>query len=322
MPIHDLGYRAWDSVRESELLRWSVIAQNGFLRAWHNPWLRRLLFLVWLPAVFFGAVFFLYERAIAYPEMQGLLDGFSLFLPPSFQTVLGEALRTSPEEGRHAVWSALLLTFFRYPQATSMVLVVGFVAPPLISRDIRTKAFLLYFARPISRLEYIFGKMATVWAYVMLITTAPAMALYVLAVMVSPSVEVVAYTWDIPLRVLAATAVLLIPTTALALAFSAITRHTVTAGFLWYAVWVMGGMAHLVLYLFDSQQAVLAGKIEFDEYRWDLLSFYHTLGQVQGFVFHPEGGTTMVALAAASLTLITVLSLALLYWRVSAPMRV
>ena len=133
-------------------------------------------------------------------------------------------------------------------------------------------AFSIRFSRPISRLEYILGKSVTVWWYLLLISTAPALALYVLAVLLSPSISVVAYTWDIPFRVLAATAVLLIPTTAMALAFSSLTRHIVTAGFLWYAVWIVGGMAHGILYMVDQIQAIQAGQTTFDWYRWDLIS--------------------------------------------------
>jgi hypothetical protein len=321
MPIHDLGYRAWQGVRSHEALRWYVIAENGFLRAAGNRWLRRLLFLVWIPAVFFGLVFFVYERAIAERELMEILYGVSGVLSPAVQRVLERTKDLKAEDGRHAVWSALLLSFFRYPQATSMVLIVGLVAPPLIARDIRSKAFLLYFSRPISRLEYILGKSVTVWWYLLLISTAPALALYVLAVLLSPSISVVAYTWDIPFRVLAATAVLLIPTTAMALAFSSLTRHIVTAGFLWYAVWIVGGMAHAILYTVDSMRTI--GTTEtFDWYRWDLISLYHILGQVQGYIFDPQSGSTRTACAATILSLITLLSMAIVYWRVSAPMRV
>lgn len=321
MPIHDLGYRAWEGVRESESLRWYVIAENGFLRAWGNPWLRRLLFLVWIPALFFGGLFFVYERAMASKELAQALQGAAFFLP-AFQELL-KSVDVGAAEGRHMVWSALLLSFFRYPQATSMVLVVSLVAPPLIARDVRSKAFLIYFSRPVSRFEYILGKMATVWGYLMLISTAPALALYVLAVSLSPSVEVIVYTWDLPLRVLAATAVLLIPTTAMALAFSSITRHVVTAGFLWYGVWIMGGMAQWILWTIDRVAENQPGKErEIDPHRWDLVSLYHTLGQVQGYVFNPDNGTSITAWAMASLTCVTLLSLGVLYWRVSAPMRV
>ena len=39
----------------------------------------------------------------------------------------------------------MILAFFRYPQAIAMVLVVGLIAPMMISYDFRSKAYLLYF---------------------------------------------------------------------------------------------------------------------------------------------------------------------------------
>lgn len=325
MPIHDLGYRAWQGERRGGALRWLVIAQNGFQRAWKNYWLRRLIFLAWIPAFYFGAIVFFYERALTAVE-EGQVQDLQLLrmavgvAPPSFRPYLTKAMEMEPQESRHFVWSLLLLTFFRYPQGTSLVLVVGLVAPPLIARDVGSKAFLLYFSRPISRLEYILGKMAAVWGYLLLITTAPALALYALAVSLSPSIAVVAFTWDLPLRVLAATVVLLVPTTALALAFSSLTRHVVSAGFLWYAVWVLGFMAEFILTSVDERQRLAGATI--DENRWALVSPYHMLGQVQEYIFEFSEASPIVVWCAATLALITVVSLLLLFWRVSSPMRV
>ena len=129
------------------------------------------------------------------------------------------------DQARHHVWAWLLQTLFRYPQGVLMVLVVGLVAPPLIAQDVRSRAFLLYFSRPLTRGEYILGKAAVVWCYLLLITTLPALTLYVMAVLFSPDLSVVEHTWDLPLRILAASAVLMIPTTAVALFFSSLTYN-------------------------------------------------------------------------------------------------
>jgi hypothetical protein len=347
MPIHDLGYRAWNGARSGQSLRWTVIAQNGFVRAWHNRWLRRLLIFAWIPATYFGAVFFLYERAMLVPENQRAIQVLQRFAPDNLQDDLARVTEGDAAENRHYVWSGLLFTFFRYPQATLMVLVVGLVAPALIARDVASKAFLVYFSRPVSRLEYILGKSATVWGYLLLITTAPALALYVLAVAVSPSVEVVGHTWDVPLRVLGASVVLIIPTTAMALAFSSLTRRAVTAGFLWYAVWVLGALAFFILQANEQRSRVLqyqqaqdeqfnqgeanwpagleAGSVERpkpEPPRWTFVSLFHTLGLVQQYIFDPRTGSAAVAWSAVALAVLTVVSVLVTFWRVSSPMRV
>ena len=43
MPLHELGYRAWQGRLEPERRRWWVIAQSGSRLAWRSRWLRRLM---------------------------------------------------------------------------------------------------------------------------------------------------------------------------------------------------------------------------------------------------------------------------------------
>jgi len=221
---------------------------------------------------------------------------------------------------RHQIWSWLMWMFFRYPQGILLLLVVGLVAPPLISSDVGSRAFLLYFSRPITCIEYVLGKLCTVWVFLLLISAAPALTLYVFGVLLSPSLAVIAHTWDLPLRILAASAVLLIPTTTLALALSSMTTKSWVAGFAWFAVWVFGFMAYNIVWASAGlQQQLTGGSIS---QMWSLLSLHHTLGKVQGWVFGAEGDLAAIVPSAALLGGITVLSLAVLVRRVTSPMRI
>jgi ABC-2 type transport system permease protein len=211
---------------------------------------------------------------------------------------------------RHHVWSLLLLTFFRYPQAVLMVLLVGMIAPPLISQDFRSRAFLLYFSRPITPLEYVWGKAIVIWGYLAAVTTLPALVMYVVGVLLSPSISVVCDTWDIPLRVLAASGVLLIPTTSLALFFSSLTTESRYAGFSWFAVWGLGWAAYANL------EALRMGR------QWSMISLYHVLGHVQTWVFGLSTDLNEVTASATLLLVVTILPLIVLLTRVAAPMRV
>jgi hypothetical protein len=362
VPIHDLGYRAWKGRGTPQLLRWWVITQTGLKIAWKNFWLRRLLFLAWIPAFYFGAGFFIYEQWLTYVEE-------SLAVNPGARAALETQLRQmgAPETpgarvrqsrrammteapalaemqarneamerarrqmggllpglplslDRHDVWCWLMWMYFRHPQGLLMLLVVGMVAPPLVARDVGSRAFLLYFSRPINRVEYIAGKLAIVWSFVLLISAAPALALYVLGVLLSPDFSVVGPTWDLPFRILVATSVLLIPTTTLALAMSSMTTKSWVAGFAWFAVWIFGIMAYTVLW------TSLQVRTEFEGpglgEHWTLLSLYHTLGKVQGWVFGVEGTLTSILPSVGLLLVLTVVCLAVLFRRVSSPMRI
>jgi len=320
MPIYDLGYRRWDGKRSPDWLRWFTIAKTGYMLAFKSRWLRRMLFFAWLPAAYMAAGFFMYEQYIANnPNMMFAARGIlqSVMDDAAFQQITGST--ATVEESRHLVWSWLMFSFFRYPQGASMVLLVGLIAPPLISRDVRSRAFLIYFSRPIARWEYILGKAATVWAYLALITTVPAIALYLIAVMLSPDLSVVLATWDIPLRILAASIVLMLPTTFLALAFSSVAWESRTAGFMWFAIWGLGMVAYQIVWVaLQGQQR--GPPTQAIDSRWNLISLYHALGAVQQFIFGVGQGSNIL-LESLLLTMITIASALVVYYRVSAPMR-
>ena len=167
MPLQDVGYRAWNNERCGPSSTIWVIAWTGIRLAWESRWLRRMVFFAWSPALLFAASFFAFEQAVDEGRLTSLgtaaqrgrnLDGIGML-----GTVLADALGGNTDEvdvetTRHLVWSRLLLAFMRAPQAMLLAAVVGLVAPTLISRDLRAKAWLIYFTRPVGRTEYILGK--------------------------------------------------------------------------------------------------------------------------------------------------------------------
>ena len=301
MPIHDLGYRPWQGTRVPEVGRFWAIAVTGVRLAWKNRWLRRILYLTWLPALYLSVGFLFYEQWLAQERPRHAVESFLSGFPVV--------------QDRHHAWSWLLWVFFRYPQGLWMVIVVGLIAPPLIAQDVRTRAFLLYFSRPITRLEYLMGKMSVVWVYLVAITTAPALLMYGAGLLLSSDLGAIRDTWDLPLRILAASLVLTIPTTALALCFSSLTSDTRYATFAWFAFWGVGWITYAIALTHLDAAAVD---------RWTVISLYHTLGKVQGWVFGLQSGTFVKQVLPAALELVglTAVALAVLVRRISSPMRI
>ena len=327
MPIHDAGYRAWEGRRVSEWTRWFTISSTGIRRASKSTWLKRLLFLALVPLLFFAIPFFLFEQSSRDPQIWRAFSGFIQGMPQAkeLREAIGQMSGSpTPEQFdaiRHDVWSYLLLTLMRYPQALLMVVVVGIVAPPLISQDLRTRAYLIYFARPISRLEYIAGKVGVVAFYLLSIATLPALILYLLGVMLSPSLEVILSTWDLPLRVLVASVCLIVPTTLVALAFSSLTLESRYAGFGWFAMWIIGHVTYSALISWPSFEA--AQRRQTFEPTWQILtSPYQVLGAVQSYVFGFEGDAALTQRSFLLLIAVSIVSLVILFRRVIAPMRV
>jgi hypothetical protein len=313
VPIHDTGYRAWHGQPESPWGRWWVIAQTGIRLAWRSQWLRRMLFLAWLPSIYLGAALFFYEQMTRDGRTKDIVRVLPQF--PEYSSLVRKIV-AGDESARRDFWALILFTLFRYPQGILMVLLVGIIAPPLISNDLRSRAYLLYFSRPIDRLDYVVGKSFVVWTYLFLITALPALGLYVLGVALSPDLGAVWSTWDLPLRVLAAAVWLIVPTTAMALCFSSLTTESRYAGAAWFATWAMGWTAYTSLTTMDS--TVPQAKPT----DWTLVSLYHSLGRIQSWVFGLESDYQLVIPPVILIALLTVVCLAVLIRRVAAPLRV
>ena len=326
MPISDLGYRGWQGRLLPRWTLWCVIAEVGVRLTWRSRWLRRILWFAWLPAVYFGVGFFIFENAIKQASSAPLV----VTLAPYFRAVpqfqgLQESLSSLQEKdisrARHLFWAWLLWTFFRMPQGVMMIILVGLVAPNLIAQDLRSKAYLLYFSRPIGVWEYLLGKALVVWLYLALITLVPALGLYLLGVSLSPDLSVLRHTWDLPLRIVAGSLVLMVPTACVALCFSSLTTESRYAAFAWSAVCFGGWIAHQILTARDVAGAGLES-LSAASGRWAFLSLYHMLGHVQNAIFGFEADRYVVLTSALVLATATFLSLAVLHYRVTAPLRV
>ena len=277
MPLHDVGYRPWRGKRCGSGHAVGVIAGTGIRLAWTSRWLRRAIFFAWSPALLFAASFFAFEQAVDQGQLGTLqeqarmgrnLDGVGVL-----GAVLARSLGAPPPGGRpldanstrHMVWARLLLAFMRAPQAVLLAVVVGLVAPTLISRDLRAKAWLVYFTRPVGRLEYILGKMAILGVLVAAITMLPALALWALGVLVSPSVWIAVATCDLPLKIILASLTLAVPTVLMALAYSSLTAESRIASFAWFATWAACWIAHTALTTADLVAATEVTRVSREE---------------------------------------------------------
>ena len=240
-----------------------MIAGIGIRRAWQSRWLRRIAFVVWAPPLVYGFLVFAFEQMLSGSggmfspsDVRNLLE---ILLPREAGTAISVAMdsvrmASATDWGadglltvvRPIFWKAVLLQLQR-SQTVGLVIVVGLVAPPLISQDVRSRAFLLYFSRPLTRLQYIWGKFATVASFLLLVCTLPQLMLYTFAVLLSPDISVVAHTWDLPVRVLLSSATVIFPATLLALMLSSLTNETRFATFGWFTIWIFGLVASLAM---------------------------------------------------------------------------
>lgn len=355
MPIHDLGYRGWTGKRSSENLRWFVIAETGIRLAWQSRWVRRMMFAAWLPCLYFAAALFFFEQSMRQPtqvrqgvqQIQRIQKEFQeaerrnnpnrrRARRPSISSVrfmgffsdsrlILDADPNDPPAYRHAVWTSLLFYLSRYPQGLLMVLMVGMITPPLISRDFRSRAFLVYFARPLSTFEYALGKGLVIATYIFLITVLPAVVILIFGVLLSPSVDVIFSVWDILLRIILSSALLIVPTTVISLCLSSMCEDSRYAGFTWFAAWILGGVTYVILFFiaFASPSAKANAPFLFSEYNpLALISPYNTLGAVQRWIFGIDPKFANVVPHLSLLVIMTLGAAYILMRRISKPMNI
>jgi len=249
MPIFDVGYRHWEGKLRGPALRCWTISRTAITMAWRSTILRRILLFGWMPLLYFAPVFFavgyvtdpertLSERegAAWYNVARGMLG-----------SGIGDRLRDAPETVRPAAWSMAFHYFFSWPQAIFTMLVVGIVGPGLISQDVRSKAFLLYFSKPITRVEYVAGKAGTLLFFIALMTLFPAIVLYGISIAFSPSVVAVVQTSSTIVNIFAVYLVMAVPTTMIVLCFSSMAKEPRYPQFGWIAVCLFGEMAYGLL---------------------------------------------------------------------------
>lgn len=292
MPILDVGYRPWQGHRTPRWTRSLVLAETSIRLSWRNAWLKRILLFMTTPALIAGIFVGVFEQTVDRSSTQEAMRSF-LRAPPTRRAadragIDPRNLSDDPAIARHFAWSYLLFVLFRYPQAFGMILVLGLVAPRLISYDLRSKGYLLYLSRPLSPWEYIAGKSAVIYFLLFLMAAVPSLLIYTAGLFLSTDPSALGQTWDIPLRILLATLVLMIPTTAVALAMSALTQESRYAGFAWFAFWIIGAVSYQVLWFADqARRGEPPERMEFlGEYNaWMLFSPYETLGYMQMQIF-------------------------------------
>ena len=154
MPIHDQGYRRYSGRRAPAGHAWFVIAEAGIRTLLSKRAFIGLLLLAWLPFV---------VRAVQIYAATSLPQ--AAFLAPD----------------------ARMFRQFLQQQEVFLFFITVYAGAGLIANDRRANALQIYLSRPLTRLEYIVGKLAILMSFLLLVTWVPAVLLLVIQVMFSGS---------------------------------------------------------------------------------------------------------------------------------------
>jgi ABC-2 type transport system permease protein len=246
MPIHAQGYRRYAGERMARHSRWLVIARAGIVQRLRERRFLALMLMAWLlflvraVQVYFGTTF---VRA-------------SFFAP-------------SDETFHSFLNQQRLFVFF----------ITIYAGAGLIASDRQANALQLYLSKPITRHDYIAGKLATLATFLIAVTWVPAMTLLALQVLFSGSLEFVS---SHPRLVPAITITSLLQV-ALAsmtmLALSSLSRSRRFAAMLYAVVAIFAGAVERVLQTATGTAS------------WVLLSPQNTLAVVTDALFGIDSDT-------------------------------
>jgi ABC-2 type transport system permease protein len=216
MPIHDQGYRRYGGDKARTGSGWVVIARAGLRTMLEKKQFLALLLVSWIP--FIVRVVQVYLAANV-PQARELLavkaDTFRQFLDQ---------------------------------QETFVFFVTVYAGAGLIANDRRANALQIYLSKPLTRVEYVFGKLAVLMTFLLLITWVPAILL--LLVQIAFAGNFTFFTNNLflfpAITVLAFIEVLLASATMLAL--SSLSKSSRYVGILYAAVIFFSSAIYRVVY--------------------------------------------------------------------------
>ena len=155
MPIHDQSYRRYGGEKRPVQSAWTVIARAGLMSFLRRRAFLGLLIVAWIPFVVRASQLFLASN----------FSQAATFLAPSVQTFRD----------------------FLGQQSIFVFLITVYVGSGLIANDRRANALQLYLSKPVTRAEYILGKMTVLATFLLAITWLPAILLLIFQIAFSGS---------------------------------------------------------------------------------------------------------------------------------------
>ena len=156
MPIHDQSYRRYAGGKALPGQAWTVIARAGMMNMIRKRAFLGLLIFAWFP--FLVRAVQIYVTA-NYPQV-------AMFAPTA------ETFRQFLEQ-----------------QDFFVFIVTIYGGAGLIANDRRANALQIYLSKPLMRIEYIFGKAAILFGFLLFVTLIPALLLLLLQVLFAGSFE-------------------------------------------------------------------------------------------------------------------------------------
>jgi ABC-type transport system involved in multi-copper enzyme maturation permease subunit len=151
VPIHDQGYRRYGGQREAHGRTWLVIARAGMMERLRERKFLGLLLFAWLPF---------------------LVRSVQLYVAANYEQAAA-LLAPTPATFRDFLDQQNLFVFF----------ITMYVGAGLIANDRRANALQIYLSKPLTRVDYVVGKLATLVVFLTAVTWLPGILLLLMQMM-------------------------------------------------------------------------------------------------------------------------------------------
>jgi ABC-type transport system involved in multi-copper enzyme maturation permease subunit len=273
MPIHDQSYRRYGGGRTTQGRGWTVIAAAGIRTMIKKRVFLGLILVSWAPFIARAVQIYIAEN---FAQM-------ALFAPTA------ETFREFLEQQNFFVF-----------------IVTVYAGAGLIANDRRANALQIYLSKPLLRSEYIAGKAAVLFTFLMLITWLPAMVLLLIQVMFAGSFEFVSKNLFLFPAITVATLLEALLATFTMLALSSLSKSSRYVGILY------AGILFFTAAVYGAMYAITGGSTKLS-----YLSLGANLAQVVDVIFRlPPRYSTPWAVSLTVVIGLIVLSISVLERRV------
>ena len=200
--IREKGYSHWNGTLRESRFPWWPITRTGILLTFRKKQFKFFFASAFLPALVFLVGIYISERL---EDFKAMFQGAQKFIT------------VDPAYFKNYFTGDFLLFM--------MVLILVFAGAGLISDDLKHNALQLYFSRPIGKKEYLLGKAAVVFFFILVLTLVPGILFILFKIIFAGSLRFLAqYPWII-LSVLGYSALLMVFFAAYTLLLSAVSKN-------------------------------------------------------------------------------------------------
>lgn len=185
MALHDTRYKHYEGLHLGIWRRRWVIASHSLRSSLQNKWMRHLLTICWSLGLALAGVLFLVGQLLVSdsvivrwvshmgPQLRGLAEGLTTWL------------EEHPEVSVSTTQN-LLLYFATHSLLTFSLIAIALILPHLITRDISSKAIIIYTSKAVGRMDYLLGKWGAVFGLLILTWFGPLLIGWLVGNLLSP----------------------------------------------------------------------------------------------------------------------------------------